>query len=836
MRRAFFFMIYLTGSMAALLPLVHADQPVGRKVAVPKGESRGARTPSVPPGELHPVEETPDEPGPEIQPVQLAQPAIPAQPAQPAQPTELASAQTLSSDIGTSLNIPGGLFGTTGGSSPSSVSRQQQTVATQPSANVVTGVEVLPRVSTDVGDLLGKTESVTGVSVQQRNPIINDPRPRGYHVGQVLTWMDGAFFFPARQDLDTAVSKIDSRVVRDVIVVKGPYLSHLGPGFAFFDVATRETPRYRGGVEAHGRTSVTYQTNGDRWDGWQTLWGGGADWGYRASYGILAGSDYSAGNGQRVPSSYNSQDFDLALGVDLSPDSHLEFRGMRLHQHDLQLAGQAFDLNRLDTDAYTLRYVLEKQAYFDRLTFDLWYNRTAADGDTGRFPKKVVYRTLFEGLNDILSTTEFSLMARGYRLAVDWGEAGCPQLTVGTDLTYYVQRLREDVVFTDVFHPLPTPFVSTVGIPRGTSNDPGLFLESVVPLGKQLKVKSGGRVDWVRTNSADRTRFSNDPRFNGTNFVDPMVSNTSLPNYNPTSVRPTDTNRERHFDLWSAYITAEYQLIDHVTALSGFGYAQRPPTVTELYGNTPFIATLQQGFNRLIGDPHLKNEELKQLDVGLKADFERFRGGINGFYSWIDNYITYDTFAGPKSNAQSLEAIFTNTDWATLAGGEVYAEVDANRWLTPFGTLSYVEGRDQTHVDRRHPAMLCQPTAADFCAPTSRRPGAAAKEPLPGIPPLEARVGLRIHEPGRNPRWGVEFTARIVDEQDRIAESVGEVRTPGFTIYDLRTYWQATRSLLLTAGVENFGNKLYRESIDPRAGDQFFRPGTNFYFGAQLQY
>ena len=64
--------------------------------------------------------------------------------------------------------------------------------------------------------------------------------------------------------------------------------------------------------------------------------------------------------------------------------------------------------------------------------------------------------------------------------------------------------------------------------------------------------------------------------------------------------------------------------------------------------------------------------------------------------------------------------------------------------------------------------------------------------------------------------------------------------TPGFAVLDLRTYWQVNDKLLLTAGVENLGDAVYREHLDPIAGNAFgdplFRQGYNFYFGSQLTY
>jgi iron complex outermembrane recepter protein len=169
---------------------------------------------------------------------------------------------------------------------------------------------------------------------------------------------------------------------------------------------------------------------------------------------------------------------------------------------------------------------------------------------------------------------------------------------------------------------------------------------------------------------------------------------------------------------------------------------------------------------------------------------------------------------------------YQNTNRASLAGGELYTEIDLNDYLTPFGTMSYVEGMDNTR-DRRGNLAVTTPGVGQL---------GSNKEPLPGIPPLEARLGIRVHEPVKNPRLAVEFTARIVDAQNRFAESLLEQGTPGFTVYDVRGYWKATKNLLLTAGVENFGDKNYQEHLDLRDGLGLFQPGINFYFGAKLDY
>ena len=167
---------------------------------------------------------------------------------------------------------------------------------------------------------------------------------------------------------------------------------------------------------------------------------------------------------------------------------------------------------------------------------------------------------------------------------------------------------------------------------------------------------------------------------------------------------------------------------------------------------------------------------------------------------------------------------FVNTDRATLSGGEAYAEYDWSEYLTQFDVLSYVEGRDHPRDSR---GMVPALHGSD-------------EETLPGISPLGARLGVRLHEPvsqsTERPRWGVELAARAVDNQDRVASSLLERESAGFTVWDLRSYWQASDSVLLVAGAENFTDKQYHEHLDLRTGLGVFQPGVSFYFGFELSY
>jgi outer membrane receptor protein involved in Fe transport len=289
----------------------------------------------------------------------------------------------------------------------------------------------------------------------------------------------------------------------------------------------------------------------------------------------------------------------------------------------------------------------------------------------------------------------------------------------------------------------------------------------------------------------------------------------------------------RDFDMWSAFVSAEYEINCEWTAVAAAGHGQRAPTLTELYMYQTGIAGNQNGTNFFQGNPTLSEEQATQIDVGLIADYCNMRGSVRGFYTWVDDYITYVYIPGVVDIIDGYS--FINTDYATLSGYEVNGEYDLTRNLTAFGQMAYVEGRDEE-----------------------------TNTPLFGIYPFQSRVGLRLETGDRCRGWGMEFSSRIVDDQDRIAGPgffganstvpgvpfasrglLNERPTPGFTTYDIRCFYRFSEAVLLTGGVENLTDKLYFEHYDYRTGvgdkmggQQYptFQRGRNFYVGMEARY
>lgn len=706
----------------------------------------------------------------------------------------------------------------------------RQAAAESASANIVSGAESRFRHTTDAGALLGKSSSNPGVFLQQRSPIISDPRVRGNRFGEYLARADGAFWYPARLDLDSILSKIDSRSVRDVVVINGPYSARHGAGFSFIDIVTHSPRRFENPNEWSGTSSLFYNTNGEQWNASQSFDIGDTDWGASVFYSHLTGSDYDAGGGLGVPSSYKARNLNVAAAFDLSPDTAVEFRYLRQDQTDVELAGQFTDIDFLTTDGFTVNLTSRDQSAFDLLTVDSWYNHTRVQGSGGRSAKQSLFNSVFDqpaprgGMITLPrgSFTSSEISSAGYTAAMTWGESGEPQSTLGTDLRYYQTGLTEvqSRPATGGGFRTGTEDVRAL-IPRSDSSNPGLFAEAIIPVSDGFRMKTGSRVDWVNAH-ADQGGIGR----RGGNTSDRDV---------------LGPDRNQSYALWAAYVSAEYDLSEALTATGGVGFAHRPPTLTELFAMRPFESLSQQGLNRIQGFPSLDPEYLRQVDVALVMNRETFRWTARGFYAWIDDYITQQGFAvDPTSSSARLTTVFVNTPLATMAGGEIFGEWDVSSGLTFFGTVMYVEGTNETVNER----LFNTPTLP---APDGSRQGSAfgrsafdqspGEEPLPQIPPLESRLGIRLQDESPESRWGAELMVRVVDDQDRVANrTLLEQRTPGFTTYDVRAFVRPVDDWTLTFGVLNFTDKRYREHLDNRAGNQFYQPGITAYFGSEVRY
>ncbi len=202
---------------------------------------------------------------------------------------------------------------------------------------------------------LKDSDSVQDVETQERSAVSLDPHVRGYKWGQIYADVDGAYWTPARLDMDTMLSKIDPGMVSSVNVLSGPYGVRYGPGFAFLDINRVATPRYEDCSEMHLDSMLDVRSNGGQVYARETVSGGGANWGFRGSFGERLGSDYRAGDGTLIPANYHSRDAWGELGYDIDPHQHVSLPlSARWTRRACDNPGQFFDTNYLGSYGFQM--------------------------------------------------------------------------------------------------------------------------------------------------------------------------------------------------------------------------------------------------------------------------------------------------------------------------------------------------------------------------------------------------------------------------------------------------------------------------------------------------
>jgi outer membrane receptor protein involved in Fe transport len=699
------------------------------------------------------------------------------------------------------------------------------------SKDVISGREALPLSSTDLGSLLKKSSSGLSSNVQAKTPIVSDPRIRGSRIGALAA--SGSHWVPARADLDTILSKFDSRQIKSVEIIPGPYSSLYGPGFSFTDVQLLGSPRYASGPQWHGSSDAEYKVNGNQFFGQQTLLTGAADWGARFNYAARDGGDYRAGGRLAIPSSYHSQEMILALGRDWKENS-IELNVLRLDQTDVVFPGYVFDLDYLVTDGYEATHTSRDRGDLDLIETEAWYNRTRFDGNAQNPIKRPFFPVL--DLMNYIGETNVDSMSTGYRQSFHIGdlESESFRFTFGHDLRFVKQELNE--IASGNTLGLPIPYANRNSpIPRSYIANPGLFAEYLEKLGDTVEIRFGARADFA---SSD---LSNDPE----NI--PVGLDTFPATY--SNIVGTDAY-QRGFGLGSCFASLRYDPTDTwTTSLSG-GYAERAPTLTELYAAQPFMLVLQNGLNNVTGDPTLAKERLFQFDIGAEYHDDWLKTGGRVFHSWGLDYITFENTlvntVPPNGEVGQVSLRYVNTDLATILGGEWFGEFMPKNPVTPFANLRLVDGRDRTRNGNFATTNGDTFSASQKIAGRVRgefnqgQVEASAEEPLPSMPPLESRLGLRLHDTSTQQAWSIDISARMVNKQTRVATSLLETATAGFTTWDTRGVFRVpkTKGAVVALGVENMFDRLYREHFDFRtaSGLSIYQPGVNFYVSTSLAY
>jgi iron complex outermembrane receptor protein len=230
---------------------------------------------------------------------------------------------------------------------------------------------------------------------------------------------------------------------------------------------------------------------------------------------------------------------------------------------------------------------------------------------------------------------------------------------------------------------------------------------------------------------------------------------------------------------------------DRVTIAFSLARASRNPALEELYFFGPHLGN----FAFEVGNSGLDSEAALGFDASLRWRAPRLHGEITYFRNTVDDFI----FRNPISEEEFDERF----------GHEAHADEEGHGEGLPIvefvAANSLLQGIE-AHADVELGRGLGLELGLDFVRGELR----GTKEPLPRMPPVRFRSGLRYTRNAFNS--GIDLTA--VARQDRVFGD--ETTTPGYNLVKLfASYSFGTARVVhtITARLDNATNELYQNHL-----------------------
>ncbi len=238
------------------------------------------------------------------------------------------------------------------------------------------------------------------------------------------------------------------------------------------------------------------------------------------------------------------------------------------------------------------------------------------------------------------------------------------------------------------------------------------------------------------------------------------------------------------------------------------GSAQRSGSLAERYINY-FPIGLDP--YEMIGNPELKAETNNQVDLIFNYESDVTNLNLNLFSSYLNNYISSEIRNDLSPRMPSAPGVrqFVNVDKAQIMGFEASWEQIINRQIQQVAEFAYTHGQNTT-----------------------------SDEALPEIPPMQFRY--RLIGSFINKKLRTELNFRHAFEQNRIAKSYGETKTPAFNVLDIKASYPIVQNLNVAVSLQNIFNEAYYEhlsrSVRNAESRPIYSPGRSFYFSLSYRF
>ncbi len=355
-----------------------------------------------------------------------------------------------------------------------------------------------------------------------------------------------------------------------------------------------------------------------------------------------------------------------------------------------------------------------------------------------------------------------------------------------TDLTYGISYYHDQIEsFRDDFNADGSFNRSRI---QGAVGDDGsydlfgAFINSSTELSERLRLDLGSRYTYAR---ADIGRVQ-DPTTGGVTSIDESWQNL----------------------VGSGRISYQLDELDRVRLFGAVSQSFRAPNLSDL---SRFSSARSNEIETPA--PGLDPENFVTYEIGVKTDFGKLSSVASYYYTDVDGMILRSP-TGRVIDGDN-EVTKSNSGDGHVQGVELTFEYDWSDQIDLFGGFAYQDSQVTTFA-----------TSAPILS----------EEPLTRLMPTNGYIGARWTS--ADERLWLEGITRVVDRADRLSTS--DIRdtqrippggTPGYTLWTLRSGWQATDRMHINAAVENIFDQPYRAH-----GSGQNEPGVNFVLGVDVKF
>lgn len=641
----------------------------------------------------------------------------------------------------------------------------------------------------DIGDLLRKEANVSGI---RKGGIAIDPVIRGFKYNQVTVLLNSGIKIeggcPNR--MDPVASHVESENIHRIEIIKGPYVLKYGPVLGAMINMETEKPRPFEKPGIHGEVLFGFESN---WNGQRehiALTGGNDKVFFNLSAGYKDYGNYKAGNDVQYNTSFNKIYGTGAVGFLISKNHQMILSYAFDKGTDVMYPALPMDEKIDKTHIASINYTGKNVGIWEEVEIQGYFTPVHHVMDNLNRPTAKTMQAV----------TSVDAWNAGGKINGTL-QKGAHKLHTGFDFEHIykdgeklitMQMEMDGVVYTSIKR-------SNVWL-NADVNNAGMFAEYNYPF-KGMDFTAAVRMDYNQAASADTFQLVK----NGIKYFDELNS---------------------EFVLLSFGIGIKKTINERLSFKTAIGRGTRSPSVLERFIK---LMPVQYDSFDYLGNPQLKPEKNHQLDASIDYIFPSLGTiTVGGFFSAINDYIIGKAIPPsvikPSTMGSPGVKQFMNTDLVYLTGFETSFQSHSEKKLGIQATIAVTYGTE--------------PEAVKYIISQGQVVGEEKikNDPLPEIPPLEGSLHLsyKLFQSKLIPRVSI----RMVSPQNRISNSYGEIKTPGFTTADLSFHFKPWKVATIGAGVNNIFNTSYYEHLNRRmvgSLDRFYEPGRVFYFTVNLQ-